>query len=489
MDDRANLAVGGIAAALGVVLLATANRYGFHRDELYFIEAGHHLAWGYVDQPPLTPLLGHISQSVFGASPRALRVPSVLVGMALVVLSASLCRRFGGTSRARILAAVCSAVAAVLLAVTHILSTTTFDVLAWVLVLWLVTRLLQGADPRLWVVVGLVVGIGLLNKHLVLFLVASLGVGILIGRRSDVLRSKWLLVGAALALLIWSPNLIWQATHGWPQIDMARAIAREDGTENRAELIPLQLLLLGPLLLPIWGAGLLWLWRSDETKALRPLAFTYPVLLVAVFIGAGKSYYVAPILLVYLAAGCVVVDRWMTKPRRVIAVARVGERQRGDLGHHRLAASPRERRWRLPCRRIERRRARDNRLARVHGSGRRRDRDAAPEQRASAILFTSNYGEAGAIDHLGGAFGLPRAYSGHNSYSDWGIPPDGAGPVVVIGFTQRSYVDTYWNGCSVAAHVDNGVGADNEEQGVPIWVCAGPKRSWADMWGDLTSYG
>ena len=134
------------------------------------------------------------------------------------------------------------------------------------------------------------------------------------------LRSKWVVVGAALALLIWSPNVVWQATHGWPQIDMARAIAREDGAENRAELIPLQLLLLGPLLLPIWGAGLLWLWRSDETKPLRPLAFTYPVLLVAVFIGAGKSYYVVPILLVYLAAGCVVVERWMTKPRRVIAV-------------------------------------------------------------------------------------------------------------------------------------------------------------------------
>ena len=489
MDDRANLAVGGIAAALGIVLLATANRYGFHRDELYFIEAGHHLAWGYVDQPPLTPLLGHISQTVFGASPRALRVPSVLVGMALVVLSASLCRHFGGTSRARILAAVCSAVAAVLLAVTHILSTTTFDVLAWVLVLWLVTRLLQGADPRLWVVVGLVVGIGLLNKHLVLFLVASLGVGILIGRRSDVLRSKWLLVGAALALLIWSPNLIWQATHGWPQIDMARAIAREDGTENRAELIPLQLLLLGPLLLPIWGAGLLWLWRSDETKALRPLAFSYPVLLVAVFIGAGKSYYVAPILLVYLAAGCVVVDRWMTKPRRVITVGALVSVSAVTSAIIALPLLPVNDVGGSPVAALN-----DDALETIgwpEFTAVVADviETLPSEQRASAILFTSNYGEAGAIDHLGGAFGLPRAYSGHNSYSDWGIPPDGAGPVVVIGFTQRSYVDRYWNGCSVAAHVDNGVGADNEEQGVPIWVCAGPKRSWADMWGDLTSYG
>ena len=291
-------------------------------------------------------------------------------------------------------------------------------------------------------------------------------------------------------MLIWSPNLIWQATHGWPQIDMARAIAREDGAENRAELIPLQLLLLGPLLLPIWGAGLLWLWRSDETKALRPLAFTYPVLLVAVFIGAGKSYYVAPILLVYLAAGCVVVDRWMTKPRRVIAVGASGDRQRGDLGHHHLAAPPGEGRGRLPGRGVERRRARDDRLARVHGTQSPTwSRRCLPTSVRARSSSPSNYGEAGAIDHLGGAFGLPRAYSGHNSYSDWGIPPDGAGPVVVIGFTQRAYVDTYWNGCSVAAHVDNGVGADNEEQGVPIWVCAGPKRPWADMWGDLTSYG
>jgi Dolichyl-phosphate-mannose-protein mannosyltransferase len=489
VDDRANLAVGGIAGALGLVLLAAANRYGFHRDELYFIEAGHHLAWGYVDQPPLTPLLGHVSQAVFGASPRALRVPSMLAGMALVVLSASLCRHLGGTSRARILAAVCSAVAAVLLAVTHILSTTTFDVLAWVLVLWLVTRLLQGADPRLWVVVGLVVGIGLLNKHLVLFLVASLGVGILIGHRSDVLRSKWLLVGAALALLIWSPNLIWQATHGWPQIDMARAIAREDGTENRAELIPLQLLLLGPLLLPIWGAGLLWLWRSDATKALRPLAFTYPVLLAAVFIGAGKSYYVAPILLVYLAAGCVVVDRWMTKPRRVVAVATLVTVSAVTSAIITLPLLPVKDVGGSPVAALN-----DDALETIgwpEFTALVADvvETLPPDQRASAILFTSNYGEAGAIDHLGGAFGLPRAYSGHNSYSDWGIPPDGAGPVVVIGFTQRAYVDTYWNGCTVAAHVDDGVGADNEEQGVPIWVCAGPKRPWADMWGDLTSYG
>jgi 4-amino-4-deoxy-L-arabinose transferase-like glycosyltransferase len=253
--DRTNLVIGGISVALALVLLSTANRYGFHRDELYFIEAGRHLAWGYVDQPPLTPLLGRLSQAAFGSSPRALRVPSVLAGMIVVLVIASLAKHLGGTPRARILAAVCTAVAAVVLAVTHILSTTTFDLLAWVLVLWLVTRILQGADPRLWIAVGGVAGIGLLNKHLVLFLVISLAIGIVLGRRVDVLRSWWLVAGVALALVIWSPNLVWQATHGWPQLDMARAIADSDGAENRATLVPLQLLLLGPLLLRSGAAG------------------------------------------------------------------------------------------------------------------------------------------------------------------------------------------------------------------------------------------
>ncbi len=489
MRDRTNLVIGGISVALALVLLSTANRYGFHRDELYFIEAGRHLAWGYVDQPPLTPLLGRLSQATFGSSPRALRVPSVLAGMIVVLVIASLAKHLGGTPRARILAAVCTAVAAVVLAVTHILSTTTFDLLAWVLVLWLVTRILQGADPRLWIAVGGVAGIGLLNKHLVLFLVISLAIGIVLGRRVDVLRSWWLVAGVALALVIWSPNLVWQATHGWPQLDMARAIADSDGAENRATLVPLQLLLLGPLLLPIWGSGLWWLARSSEARRLRPLAWTYPVLLVAVFVGAGKSYYVAPVLLVYLAAGCVVVDRWMKTSGRVMAV--------GALVAVSAVTSAIITLPLLPVRDVG-----DSPVAALNedaletiGWPQLIDEVAAvvralpPAQQQTAILFASNYGEAGAIDHLGRAVGLPRAYSGHNSYSDWGIPPDGAGPVVVIGYTQRGYVDAHWTGCEEAGRVDNGLGVDNEEQGAPIWVCAGPARPWAEMWDDLTHYG
>ena len=409
--------------------------------------------------------------------------------MIVVLVIASLAKHLGGTPRARILAAVCMGVAAVVLAVTHILSTTTFDLLAWVLVLWLVTRILQGADPRLWIAVGGVAGIGLLNKHLVLFLVISLAIGIVLGRRVDVLRSWWLVAGVALALVIWSPNLVWQATHGWPQLDMARAIADSDGAENRATLVPLQLLLLGPLLLPIWGSGLWWLARSSEARPLRPLAWTYPVLLVAVFVGAGKSYYVAPVLLVYLAAGCVVVDRWMKTSGRVIAVGALVTVSAVTSAIITLPLLPARDVGDSPVAALN-----DDALETI-GWPQLIDEVAAtvrslpPAQQQTAILFASNYGEAGAIDHLGRSMGLPRAYSGHNSYSDWGIPPDGAGPVVVIGYTERGYVDAHWTGCEEAARVDNRLGVDNEEQGAPIWVCAGPARPWAEMWDDLTEYG
>ena len=409
--------------------------------------------------------------------------------MIVVLVIASLAKHLGGTPRARILAAVCTAVAAVVLAVTHILSTTTFDLLAWVLVLWLVTRILQGADPRLWIAVGGVAGIGLLNKHLVLFLVISLAIGIVLGRRVDVLRSWWLVAGVALALVIWSPNLVWQATHGWPQLDMARAIADSDGAENRATLVPLQLLLLGPLLLPIWGSGLWWLAWSSEARPLRPLAWTYPVLLVAVFVGAGKSYYVAPVLLVYLAAGCVVVDRWMKTSGRCDGRRRTRGGERSDLGDHHPPPPSGPGCGRLPGRGPERRRPRDDRLATAHRRGRRHRAIAAAGAAADRDPLRVQLRRGGAIDHLGRSVGLPRAYSGHNSYSDWGIPPDDAGPVVLIGYTQRGYVDAHWTGCEEAARVDNRPrGRQRGARGAHVGLRR-PRAPWAEMWDDLTDYG
>ncbi|HTN79994.1 MAG TPA: hypothetical protein VMK16_09995, partial [Acidimicrobiales bacterium] len=282
--------------------------------------------------------------------------------------------------------------------------------------------------------------------------------------------------------------LIWQATHGWPQLDMARSISQNDGASNRGDLLPLQVLLMGPLLFPVWIAGFWWLLRNERTRLVRPIAWAYPVLLVATFLGGGKGYYFVPLLFVYLAAGAVVLDRWIHTPTRAVVV---GAAVALTAVASAFLALPL-----LPVRDVG-----DSVVADVNpetletvGWPRFVDQVAAvvaslpPDQRASVVLFTANYGEAGAIDRFGPARGLPRAYSGHNSYSDWGIPPDSAGPVVLTGFSDRRYLDPYWTDCRIAAHVDDGVGVDNDEQGLPIWVCDAPVRPWADMWDDVTHY-
>jgi hypothetical protein len=237
-----------VAAAELALLVATANRYGYHRDELYFRVAARHPAWGYDDQPALTPLLGRLSESVFGEDPRGLRVVSAVAIAIVVVLVALIARELGAGRAGQAVAALATAASGAAMAVGHLVSTTTFDVLVWVTVVLLVARILGGGDERQWLLVGLVVGLGLENKNLVLLLVGSLVCGCLLDRRLDLARNPWLWAGAALALLLWVPNLLWQAHHGWPQLELADEIGNEDPIGNRVGLLPLQLLLIGPLL-------------------------------------------------------------------------------------------------------------------------------------------------------------------------------------------------------------------------------------------------
>ena len=226
------------AAAELVLLVATANRYGYHRDELYFRVAGKHPDWAYDDQPALTPLLGRLSEWMFGEDPRGLRMLSAIAIALVVVLVALIARELGAGRAGQAVAALATAASGIAMAVGHLLSTTTFDLLVWVTVVFLVVRILAGGDDRQWLLVGLVVGLGLENKHLVLLLLAALACGCLLARRAGLARSPWLWGGAALALVLWVPNLLWQARHGWPQLELARAIGAEDATGNRCNCFP-----------------------------------------------------------------------------------------------------------------------------------------------------------------------------------------------------------------------------------------------------------
>ncbi|WP_406503579.1 ArnT family glycosyltransferase [Streptomyces sp. NBC_00212] len=485
-----------VAAVLFAVLVALSGRYGFHRDELYFLLAGRHPAWGYVDQPPLTPLLARAGTAVFGASPTGLRVVPALLCACSVVLTALLARELGAGRGGQVFAAGCCACSGYVLAIGHLLSTSTFDLTAELGVLLLTLRLLRTRDSRWWPALGAAIGTTLLNKQLVLSLLLALLVGLLAARPwreatrrpgpGDARLLLGPLLALLLALLISTPTLWWQATHGWPELKVARVLSHVDGLSGRLLFVPLQLLQFSPILVPVAIVGLRRLLRDDELRWARPVALAYPVLCVLVLVGGGKPYYPLPLLLAVTAAGCEPVVRrarrsWRTLAPFLLVAAATSA----------LAALPV-----LPVSAVAVTNAVDIDQGEQVGWPRFTRAVAAAwtsiptAQRAHATLLTSNYGEAGALARYGPAYGLPTAYSGHMSLYEWGPPPDSAdGPVLLVEQADGQHrLEQPFSDCHTVTRIDNGLGINNQEQHAEVVLCTGAHRPWFVLWPSLRQY-
>jgi 4-amino-4-deoxy-L-arabinose transferase-like glycosyltransferase len=223
--------LGALAAGVAGLLLVVSGRYGYHRDELYFLRAGREPAFGYVDQPPLTPLVARAMDTVLPGSLTGLRLPSVLAAAVVVVLTGLIARELGGGRGAQLLAAASMGVSAVLLAVGHLLSTTTFDLLAWTALTWLLVRALRDGGP-VWLAAGAVAGLALQNKSLPLVLLAGVLAGVLAVGPRAALASRWPWLGAAVALVIWAPNLAWQCSRCPRRSRAAAPAAANRGTSS-----------------------------------------------------------------------------------------------------------------------------------------------------------------------------------------------------------------------------------------------------------------
>ncbi|MEA2131347.1 MAG: hypothetical protein QOJ85_4238 [Solirubrobacteraceae bacterium] len=479
------------AAAVTLALAAFASGYGYHRDELYFVAAGRHLAWAYADQGPLTPLIARAMTEVAPGSLTVLRLPSAIAAGLVVLLTGMLARELGGGRRAQSIAAACAAVAAVVLFTGHTLSTSTFDLLVWTTVSWLAVRAVRTGDDRLWLAAGAVLGAGLLNKPLPAFLAAGLLAGIVLAGPRRLLRARPVWAGGALALALWSPWIVWQARHGWPQIDVSRSIAAGQSASSQPwwAIVPFQFLLVSPLLAPVWIAGLVRLLRDPELRSVRFIAWAWVVLAVVFMATGGKPYYLAGLLPVLLASGALAVDGWLERGRirvrRALLVGAIAVSAAVDV----VIALPV-----LPSRSAGPVVAVNAdvgetigwpELARtVAGVARR-----LPGGQRGAVILTRNYGEAGAIDRYGSALGLglARAYSGHNAYGDWGPPHDGAAPVIAVGLHPAEVA--HLRDCRAAARIDNRARIENDERGKVVLVCPGPRRSWSREWPALRHLG
>ncbi len=486
-------ALGAISVALSAVLVATSGRYGYHRDELYFLRAGRSLAFGYPDQPPLTPLLARIADGLFGGSLVGLRLPSAVAAALVVLLTGLIARELGGATQAQTLAAASMAVSAILLAVGHLLSTSTFDLLAWTAVSWLVIRALDRRGARDWLAVGLVAGLGLQNKTLIAFLLAALVVALLVTGPRDVLRSRWPWAAAAVALVLWAPNLLWQATHGWPQLELSAAIA--GGSSGTSEpwflFLPFQLVLVSPLLVPLWLAGLWRLARDPTVRRYRGFALAYALLAVVFMATGGKPYYLTGLYPVLLAAGAEPTLRWVrvraTRLRRAALGAAIAL-SAAISAVLMLPLVPVQSLGGTPVADINYDAGETVGWPRLVGTVEDVYRRLPAEERGGAVVLTRNYGQAGAVDRFGGELGLPTAYSGHNGYAEWGPPPDSATTAVVVGYDQAR-LGAWFADCEEAARVDNGVDLENDEQGTPIWVCRDRTVPWTRIWPEVRLLG
>lgn len=367
------------------------------------------------------------------------------------------------------------------LALGHVALTATFDLPFWPAIVWAIVRAQLRDRPRWWLVAGLLVGIDLLNKVLVVVLLVALLAGIaLVGPRS-LLRSRQVWGGVAVALVVGAPTIGYQLAHGLPQLDVGGALARDNGGDVRVQMWWVLVLLLGPPLTVVWIGGLVALWRRPAWRPVRFLAAALPFLLVGVFAMGSQVYYPLGLVTVLFAAGCPPTVEWWRRGRGagrstfvvawvavnvvvssvialpVIPVGVVGSTP--VAGINQLVGDSVG--WPAYVRQIR---------------GVVDDLPAA--DRARAVVVTSNYGEAGAVSRY--APGIP-VYSGQNALWDQARPDDTATVVVYVG-EQYEYARPWFGACALATTLENGVDVDNEEQGVPVGVCRDPVGGWGAVW-------
>jgi len=483
-----------IAVAAFVAEMAVSARYGYVRDELYFLSAGRHLAFGYVDQPPLTPLLARLAAVAGGNTLVALRVVPALGLAALVVATATMSRMLGAGRTGQLLAALAAATCGEYLGAMHELTTTAPDFVFWAITLLLVMKLLASQDPRWWVAIGACAGVASEAKWNIGFLVAALAAGFLVTDARRLLRSRYLLAGCLIAAALAAPDLIWQAAHGWPSIDVFRALQGEAG-HNRAVYWVAQVLYTGPVLVPVWVTGAVWSVRSEAARRFRPVGIACVLAIVLQFILGGKAYYSGGAYTFLLAAGCVPAERWLAARRPLAGKIRPAAVLAGAMLAGALIAAPvtlpvlpARALHTIPVQKINYDIGEEIAWPKLVALVSREYHALPAAQRQHTTILTGNYGEAGAIDRYGPGLGLPQVYSGANNFWLWGPPPAADTAAVAVSL-DPAFLRHEFRHVRLAATFWNGMGVSDDEQGVQVFVVTGLRSSWAQAWPAFRHYG
>jgi hypothetical protein len=506
------LAGGGLAVVAALALaklvlhLATTGLfgYGYFVDELYYLACSRHLAWGFVDMPPLFPALTALVRVSLGQGLLAVRLVPALAGAGLVLMTGLMARDLGGRRFAQGIAALGVLVAPIWLALHSIHTMNALEQLFWTGCAWIVLRIVRDDRPRLWALAGAVAGLGLLNKHSMAFFGVALAAALLLTRERRALRSPWLWLGALVAALLFLPNLVWLIGHHFPHLEMLANI-RRNGRDVRLDALQFlaqQVLLLNPLTLPLWLGGLAWLLADREGRRFRILGVTFLAVIAEMLLLDGRPYYPAPAYPMLLAAGGVAAERWLAArrwrfvgpayaallalsgaalaplfvpllpPATLVRYSRATGLSQPRLENHELGPLPQlmADRFGWPEMAAE--------VARVY-------RALPPADRAKAAIFGQNYGQAGAVDLFGPPLGLPPAISGHLSYWLWG-PRGYTGEVMIVLDDDRESLQRLFGSVQLAGRVYHPYSMPYQH--FDVFVCRQPHQSMAALWLRIKKY-
>ncbi len=491
------IAVFSMAALL--VHLLTNGRYGYFRDELYYIACGRHLAFGYVDQPPLSILLLRLSQVLLGDSLFAIRLLPALAGAATIALTGVIARELGGRAWAVALACAGSLCALFNLAVGNFFSMNAFEPLFWMGAVYLLVRIINGGPPTLWLWIGVLLGLGIENKHSTVFFGVGIFAGLLLTPERHHFANKWIWLGGAIAFAIALPNILWQARHHWPTYELLSNIAHSNKNValSPAQFIAQQITLMNPATLPLWLGGLLWLFASRSGRRHCAIGIIYVVTLAEFIILHGKSYYLAPAYPMLFAAGGLAVERvfavrlQLLKPLLLAAIivsgALLASMVLPILSPEKLVAYMRAIHMEPPRTETSHTAALPQVFAdqfgweQMVGSVAHVYHHLQPEDQKRVAIFCQNYGEGGAIDFFGPNLGLPAAISGHQNYFLWG-PRDWNGEVILVLDTNDNDEREQFGSVEDLGQVASSPWAMPFERRMHIFLCRDLKISVRELW-------
>jgi hypothetical protein len=487
-----SFALVGIALVVALVHVMTNGRYGFHRDEFQFLSDARHLDWGFVPYPPFTPFVERVGLQLFGVSMVGLRLFSVIAQALAIVVTGLMARELGGGRLAQVTAALAVATSGLPVFEGTEFQYSSFDYLWWVLIAYFVIRLLKKENRRWWIAIGAFIGLGLMTKYTIVFFIAGILAGMLLSSARRYFASGWFWGGVAIALLIFAPNFIWQVRHGFISVHFLQHIHVRDVRQGRANgFVWDQFKICANLgAAPLWIAGLICFMRD---KRYRMLGWMYVVPFVLFLLGKGRGYYLAAAYPMLFAMGAVAGERWVASlkqawRRAVLGVFFTGLAAYGIFLYAIVVPLASD----GPLKQFALKNNGDLReelgwkemVALVAGI-----RDSLPaEQRSSVGVFTGNYGEQGAVEILGPAYGLPMPISRTNSAWLRGYPAVPPTTLIVLGLS-KSTADKAFTDCRLVGRIDNPEGVDNEEQGGSVFVCGPPRLPWPEFWKEYQAFG